>query len=140
MATTQYSCSNFETRLLIRMLRFSVRFALRGGAKRSHFSFSRLRSFPCAVCTHFALRKRLRKTVIGLLTSRKKCRPKPAITRSKNGNRLSAQRYMGCLAVGIGGSRRRLRQLGAELCGLLRLVQCFVFGRQILARRMHETR
>jgi hypothetical protein len=38
------------------------------------FPVSRIRSFPCAVCTHFALRKRLRKTVMSFLESRKKCR------------------------------------------------------------------
>jgi hypothetical protein len=34
---------------------------------------SRLRSFPCAICTHFALRKPPRKTVMELLKLQRKC-------------------------------------------------------------------
>src|ERR1700681_4382031 len=43
------------------------------------------------------------------------------------------------LAVGIGGICRGSGQLGSKSCCLLRLVQSFIFSREIFSRGMNET-
>src|SRR5216684_8195007 len=44
------------------------------------------------------------------------------------------------LAVGIGGICRGSGQFGSKSCCLLRLVQRFIFGREIFSRGVNETR
>jgi hypothetical protein len=44
------------------------------------------------------------------------------------------------LAVGVGGFCRGSGELGPKSCCLLRLVQSFIFGREIFSRGTNETR